>query len=485
MPTFPQLTRTRAVACAFLASAGFAAFGAAQDADAAFSTSFNAGHLVLTGDAEDDKVQFFVDPKDTTQLAVDFGFNGTIDQRHTFANFTHLDIKGGAGSDTVLVRPDFGDFSKTKLTSFDGGAGPDIYVGADGPEIIAGGPDDDTLLGAGGKDVFVWNPGDSSDFLDGEEGSDTFDFNGSSSAEEVTVDSTPNGGVRVFRDIGAAAQDVHGVELIGVATGGGRDTISAGGLEGRVKLTINSGQLADTVLGSDGDDVISGGSENDVIDGRGGADTINGNLGDDSLDGAAGTDTLDGGPGADRIACGGLGDSIVADPLDTLAADCLPPPPPPPPPPPVELPPAGPAPATAPAPADPATTPPAGTGAPPATGPTPGTGTPTPPPPANIRGFAKPRVRATRSGLAVTLKSTSAKTITVKLTAVERGRAYKALKRKIAPGARLTVKLKAPRALRASLARALVRRPKLTVLNVATGGSATVRPKLSVRAAVR
>jgi Ca2+-binding RTX toxin-like protein len=77
---------------------------------------------------------------------------------------------------------------------------------------------------------------------------------------------------------------------------GGDDSLNAGGLAASaILLTLNGGEGNDSLRGGAGNDVLSGGP---------------------------GTDLLDGGPGADQISCGRAGDTIVPDPLDTIAADC-------------------------------------------------------------------------------------------------------------------------------------------------------------------
>ena len=77
---------------------------------------------------------------------------------------------------------------------------------------------------------------------------------------------------------------------------GGDDLFSAAGLEASaIQLTLDGGVGNDALRGGAGNDVLSGG---------------------------AGSDFLDGGAGADQISCGGIGDTIVPDPLDVIAADC-------------------------------------------------------------------------------------------------------------------------------------------------------------------
>jgi hypothetical protein len=72
-----------------------------------------------------------------------------------------------------------------------GGLGVDILIGADGDDILIGGTEDfnssvdgdelgsdnrDRAFGQNGNDLFVWAPGDGSDFFDGGEGTDVIIF---------------------------------------------------------------------------------------------------------------------------------------------------------------------------------------------------------------------------------------------------------------------------------------------------------------------
>lgn len=72
-----------------------------------------------------------------------------------------------------------------------GGLGVDVLLGYDGDDILIGGTEDfnsnvdgddaqadnrDRALGQGGDDVFIWAPGDGSDFFDGGEGTDVVIF---------------------------------------------------------------------------------------------------------------------------------------------------------------------------------------------------------------------------------------------------------------------------------------------------------------------
>jgi hypothetical protein len=106
--------------------------------------------------------------------------------------------------------------------------------------------------------------------------------------------------------------------------------------------------LASTIVGTNGPDTIRGTRGADRISARGGNDKVFGLAGDDVLSGGSGRDYVDGGGGSDRLStrdgtrdtavCGPGADTVVADRVDAVRADCetvlRPPPPLPPPPPP-------------------------------------------------------------------------------------------------------------------------------------------------------
>jgi len=231
------------------------------------------------------------------------------------------------------------------------------------------------LLGAG-NDTFVWNPGDGSDTVDGQAGSDTLLFNGSNAAEQIDI--SANGShARLVRDVGTIAMDLNRVETVDVRASGGADTITVNDLTGTgvsqvnidlgatggggdgavdtivinatnrnddtITVTNNNGvvtvaALAETVTisnfeaddrivinGLGGDDRIlamgqtgmllmeNGGDGDDVLIGGDGNDTLNGGNGDDVLIGGLGQDALDGGPGDNVLIQDGGPMPMIAD----------------------------------------------------------------------------------------------------------------------------------------------------------------------------
>ena len=85
-------------------------------------------------------------------------------------------------------------------------------------------------MGAG-DDSFVWNPGDGSDTVEGQGGTDTMVFNGANVSEHF--DLSANGSrLRLFRDVANITMDTNGVEKVDINALGGADTITAHDLTG-------------------------------------------------------------------------------------------------------------------------------------------------------------------------------------------------------------------------------------------------------------
>jgi RTX calcium-binding nonapeptide repeat (4 copies) len=213
--------------------------------------------------------------------------------------------------------------------------------------------------------VFVWNPGDGSDVVEGQAGNDSLLFNGANVGEKF--DFSANGPrLRFVRDIGGIVMDTDGVEKVSLnelgdadlttvndltgtavteldlnlaATGGGgdgaidtvivnatsaNDAVILSGAAGsatvlglNTTINITGTEVTDSlhVNGLAGDDaieassvgagsiglVLSGGEGDDVLIGGAGDDQLRGDAGDDLLIGGLGQDALDGGTGNNTL----------------------------------------------------------------------------------------------------------------------------------------------------------------------------------------
>jgi Ca2+-binding RTX toxin-like protein len=89
-----------------------------------------------------------------------------------------------------------------------------------------------------------------------------------------------------------------------------------------VAAALTGSAVAANIVGTAKNDVLRGTAKADRLDGRAGNDRLFGLAGNDVIIGGAGSDTLSGGPGSDTLRCGPGSDRALADPADTVAADC-------------------------------------------------------------------------------------------------------------------------------------------------------------------
>jgi RTX calcium-binding nonapeptide repeat (4 copies) len=446
----------------------------ATPATANMSAGVSNNTLNITSDGFSEKVALRRHPADPNTVDVDLDDDGDYEGGFARATFDTIRISMGGGSDSVRIDNSNGSFTDDDFTVISGeggsdklagGTGGEFFIGGFGADTIDGGPGDDSMFGSEDNDTFIWNPGDGSDVVEGQTGIDLLEFNGSSFGEHVSIarNEAPRleSTVRLDRNVEAVTTKINRVEKLDLNTFGGADVIDATPDVGElIGLDIDAGSPdegdlgdGDVVHGSDAVDVIATGPNADAIEARGGNDILNAGSGDDTLSGGVGNDSMTGGPGSDIFHCEGPGEVLDLQPEDLAPSLCI----------------AAPAPAPAP-------------GAPVL--------------PAGFLGFGKPVLRATRDGLRVTLRSTHSEPITVRVRVSERykgtarsartGR-YRIIRKAIPASGRVSMRLRAPRALRTLIVRDLkrlgrvARRPSVTVTNVATDGKRSVKPRLTLR----
>ena len=82
-----------------------------------------------------------------------------------------------------------------------------------------------------GRDTFIWDPGDGSDIVAGDNGVDTLVFNGADGDEVMSL--SPNGSGSLFlRDPGTIRMDMDGVERLTLNALGGADTVTLNDMTG-------------------------------------------------------------------------------------------------------------------------------------------------------------------------------------------------------------------------------------------------------------
>ncbi|MDO8185571.1 hypothetical protein Q5424_02370 [Conexibacter sp. JD483] len=253
-------------------------------------------------------------------------------------------VDGGAGDDRLSV--DAGGPAATLL----GGDGNDELSGGTGDDVLDGGAGNDTLAGGFGRDTLRGGDGDDSllgdalkpfaDTIDGGAGRDTIvnDWvnDPANTPIGVTLDGVANDGLPGEGD------NVVGVEAIQV----NQPATLVAGADAVAFRVFQTGPGASKLVGSDQADTLTSYDYADTIDGRGGDDTIEAGLGDDDITGGPGRDTInaDAGSGAcnflvcrtgsgndvvrvrdgeaDSVVCGPGTDTVIADPIDTIAPDC-------------------------------------------------------------------------------------------------------------------------------------------------------------------
>src|ERR1051326_5295160 len=239
-----------------------------------------------------------------------------------------------------------------------------MLFGGAGNDTVTGGAGNDVANLGSGNDRFIWNQGDGSDTVDGQDGFDTMVFNGAAGGEDIAI--SANGAHAMLTRVqGNITMDMNSVERIEVTPLGGADTVTVNDLTGTdvKEVAINLGvpdpaasaaTIGDaqpdqvTINGTAGDDTIaidlshgsvrvsglaatttithaegaldqltiSGGAGNDTIDASnlhaGNINlVINGGAGNDVIHGSHGDDVVIGGTGADVATLGDGNDTFI------------------------------------------------------------------------------------------------------------------------------------------------------------------------------
>jgi hypothetical protein len=221
--------------------------------------------LTITGTNGPDNISIALANGDPNTLNVDLDNNGTVDQhfdRNTFSAIAvflqsgddkfavsgtspdeALSVDGGSGDDTITTGSanDFVDAGSGRDT-VNTGAGDDVIDAGSGDDFVVGGIGHDTALLGSGSDTFVWNPGEGSDFVEGDSGTDTLVFNGAAGAEQMSL--SANGPRSVFlRQPGNVRMDLDGVDELNLTPLGGIDTVAINDMTGtdldRVNLDLS------------------------------------------------------------------------------------------------------------------------------------------------------------------------------------------------------------------------------------------------------
>jgi hypothetical protein len=234
------------------------------------------GLLTIEGTKERDIVALRLQAGEPGILQIDVGDDGSADFDFELAQIQRIAVEAGAGDDVVRIDESNGVFTDSIPTTIDGEDGDDTLAGGSGAETLLGGAGVDSIdgnrgndvafMGAGG-DTFVWDPGDGSDTIEGQEGVDRMLFNGANIAEEVELSANGNR-LRFFRNIATVTMDTDGVERVDFNALGGADLVTVNDLAGTDVTAVNvdlaaAGGVGDgqpdrvVVNGTNGDDAIA------------------------------------------------------------------------------------------------------------------------------------------------------------------------------------------------------------------------------------
>ena len=228
--------RLLAVVAGFLAVLGFAA----ERANAGYTARVNNDTLTLTGNGASDQLALRLQAGVPTTLQVDVGDNGSADLSFDRAAFDRIVVNAGGGNDRVRMDEANGVFTDTEAMTVNGQDDRDTLLGGVGAENFLGGSQNDFVDGNGGGDIallgnghdtFVWDPGDGSDNIEGQGGTDTMLFNGSAGAENFDFSANGNR-LRFFRNLGNIVMDTNDVERVDLEALGGADNAVVNDLDG-------------------------------------------------------------------------------------------------------------------------------------------------------------------------------------------------------------------------------------------------------------
>jgi Ca2+-binding RTX toxin-like protein len=189
-----------------------------------------------------------------TGLAADVRISGAESANDRF------DVLAGAGNDTLDASNLSGNRIQLRLF---GEAGDDRIIGSAGADFVNGGAGTDSVTLGGGDDRFQWNPGDGNDVIDGQNGIDTHEFNGSAASEIFSLNAGGND-VLLTRNVGNIVMNQEHFERVEIFAGDGIDSVDIGELRGTDvrEVVVN---LAPTIDGTSGD------GDNDIVSVNGGA----------------------------------------------------------------------------------------------------------------------------------------------------------------------------------------------------------------------
>ena len=265
---------------------------------------------------------------DSTDATFSRGIADISDLIITFASGDSVTIKNtltGSNNNTVEDISFLGDAVTLSisdilviLTAQQITSGDDVIIGSNFDDVLEGGLGNDYIQGEDGSDTYIFNVGDGQDeILDsGFFDTDVISFVGYSSS-----DATFSQGFENINDLVISFASGDSVTVRDALRNNNTNTIEEFSFDGDA-VTLTDDDIRDIILaqtagagnerlfgyatdddlfGNDGNDFLSGGSGNDRLIGGAGDDRLLGGDDDDYLFGDAGADYLDGGADMDRV----------------------------------------------------------------------------------------------------------------------------------------------------------------------------------------
>ncbi len=319
-PKWPlQLIATATVAALALAALVVPALASANTGTIdGMRAAIESGTLLVRGSRQADAVALRLKAGDPNTVQVDAGDDGSADFSFARSDVSAINVQMRNGDDSARVDDANGAFTDSIPTSITGGRGDDSLAGGQvqvaaeaekfkggaGDDTVDGGKGNDTARLGVGNDTFVWDPGEGSDVIAGQDGRDEMRFNGAGAPAVENITMTANRGrLNFLRDVGNVKMDTDGVEVVAFNALGGTDNVTVNDLTGTDVTKVNV-DLAGTLGGADGDGAI----DNVVVNGTDGDDTIN-------IDGN--------GSGADVTGLAAAISVVHAEQADTLSVNTL------------------------------------------------------------------------------------------------------------------------------------------------------------------
>jgi hypothetical protein len=238
MPGARPLALTAGAAAAL--AIGLAAASPANPAGATQSPSARVANDTLTvlGTSRSDRIALRLAPGAPGTMQVDLNDDGIAEHSFDRNTFGRIEVFLRSGSDQFRVDQANGVIDEPATVSggsgndsLNGGDGIELFIGGSGRDAVDGNRGNDSAVLGSGSDSFRWDPGDGSDIVEGQSGTDTLDFNGAAGAENMRL--SPNGGRSLFlRDAGNIRMDMDGVERLDLTALENQDTVAVDDMSG-------------------------------------------------------------------------------------------------------------------------------------------------------------------------------------------------------------------------------------------------------------